>query len=64
MNALESYGFYREAELEAALGADELRTRAVRRLVDRAVRSSTNGVVITDARLPDNPIVYVNPGFE
>jgi PAS domain S-box-containing protein len=64
MNALESYGFYREAELESALGADELRTRAVRRLVDRAVRSSTNGVVITDARLPDNPIVYVNPGFE
>ena len=35
-----------------------------RRLVDLAVRSSGNGVVITDATLPDNPIVYVNPAFE
>jgi PAS domain S-box-containing protein len=35
-----------------------------RRLVDLAVRSSVNGVVITDATLPDNPIVYVNPAFE
>jgi PAS domain S-box-containing protein len=35
-----------------------------RRLVDLAVRSSENGVLITDATLPDNPIVYVNPAFE
>ena len=61
---MRSYEFYREAELEAALGADRLRAREVGRLVDRAVRPSVNGVVITDARLPDNPIVYVNPGFE
>jgi hypothetical protein len=30
----------------------------------RAVAASSNGIVITDPRLPDNPIVYVNPAFE
>ncbi|HZC19160.1 MAG TPA: hypothetical protein VE225_05590 [Rubrobacteraceae bacterium] len=44
---MRSYELYREAELEAALGADRLRAREVRRLVDRAVRSSVNGIVIT-----------------
>jgi PAS domain S-box-containing protein len=34
------------------------------RLLDRAVAASSNGVVITDPGLPDNPIVYVNPAFE
>ncbi|MDP9410594.1 MAG: PAS domain S-box protein [Actinomycetota bacterium] len=36
----------------------------MRRLLDRAVAASSNGVVITDPKLPDNPIVYVNPAFE
>ena len=36
----------------------------MRRLLDRAVAASSNGIVITDPRLPDNPIVYVNPAFE
>ncbi len=37
----------------------------MRRLLDRAVTAaSANGVVITDPRLPDNPIVYTNPAFE
>jgi PAS domain S-box-containing protein len=36
----------------------------LRRLLDRAVAASSNGIVITDPRLPDNPIVYVNPAFE
>jgi PAS domain S-box-containing protein len=36
----------------------------LRRLLDRAVAASSNGIVITDASLPDNPIVYVNPAFE
>jgi PAS domain-containing protein len=35
-----------------------------RRLVDLTVRSSVNGVVITDASLPDSPIVYMSPAFE
>jgi diguanylate cyclase (GGDEF)-like protein/PAS domain S-box-containing protein len=33
-------------------------------LLQRAVESSINGIVITDPRQPDNPIVYVNPAFE
>src|SRR5215210_2150133 len=37
---------------------------AMRRLLDRAVAASANGIVITDPKAPDNPIVYVNPAFE
>src|SRR5215211_1881106 len=36
----------------------------MRRLLDRAVAASSNGIVITDPKAPDNPIVYVNPAFE
>jgi PAS domain S-box-containing protein len=36
----------------------------LRRLLDRAVAASSNGIVITDPKLPDDPIVYVNPAFE
>ena len=31
---------------------------------DRALASSTNGIIITDAGQADNPIIYVNPAFE
>lgn len=34
------------------------------RLRDRAIEASSNGVAITDPNLPDNPMVYVNPGLE
>jgi PAS domain S-box-containing protein len=34
------------------------------RLLDRAVAASANGILITDQRIPDNPIIYVNPAFE
>ena len=66
---MRSYGSYRGRELEEALGeprspSDASRVREVRRLVDRAVYSSADGIVITDATRPDNPIVFVNPGFE
>ena len=44
--------------VERARGDEELRTR------DRAILSSINGIVITDAALPDQPIIYVNPAFE
>jgi PAS domain S-box-containing protein len=36
----------------------------MRRLLDRAVAASSNGIVITDPNVPDDPIVYVNPAFE
>ena len=34
------------------------------RLLDRAVTASTNSIVITDPKQPDDPLVYVNPAFE
>ncbi len=32
-------------------------------LLFQAVESARNGIVITDPNLPDNPIIYSNPGF-
>ncbi len=34
------------------------------RILERAISASSNGIIITDPTKPDNPIVYVNPGFE
>src|SRR5262249_27250087 len=34
------------------------------RLIDRALQSATNGVLIADAEDTDYPIMYVNEGFE
>lgn len=34
------------------------------RLLERAVAASSEGIVITDARTRDNPMIYVNPSFE
>jgi two-component system, cell cycle sensor histidine kinase and response regulator CckA len=34
------------------------------RLRDRALEATDSGVIITDVRLPDNPIIYCNPAFE
>jgi diguanylate cyclase (GGDEF)-like protein/PAS domain S-box-containing protein len=34
------------------------------RLLQRCIESSSNGIVICDAQMPDIPIVYVNPTFE
>ncbi len=33
-------------------------------LQERAITASQNGIVIADARLPDRPVIYVNPAFE
>jgi len=64
MGAVSSQGYYGEAGLEEASGADRIGMREATRLVDLAVRSSVNGVIITDATDSENPIVYVNPAFE
>lgn len=32
-------------------------------LLEKAISSARNGVVITDPRMEDNPIIYVNPAF-
>lgn len=31
---------------------------------DRALATAAEGITISDARLPDNPLVYINAGFE
>ncbi len=33
-------------------------------LRDRAIQAASQGILITDPALPDNPIVYASPGFE
>ncbi|WP_240183444.1 two-component system response regulator [Arenimonas caeni] len=33
-------------------------------LLERAVESSMNGIIIADAQAPDMPVIYVNPAFE
>jgi diguanylate cyclase (GGDEF)-like protein/PAS domain S-box-containing protein len=33
-------------------------------VLGRAIEATRNGVLVTDPRLPDNPIVYANPAFE
>jgi PAS domain S-box-containing protein len=53
-----SPGIYRSSPLERR-SSEELRL-----LLDRAVAASSNGIIITDPNLPDDPIVYVNPAFE
>ncbi len=40
------------------------RVEEVLRLRDRAISASSNGLVISDPKLPDNPLIYVNPAFE
>ncbi|MFB2938132.1 PAS domain S-box protein [Aerosakkonemataceae cyanobacterium BLCC-F154] len=34
------------------------------KLWERAIAASSNGIVITDATKPNNPVIYVNAGFE
>lgn len=39
-------------------------TEEMLQLRERAIIASNNGIVIVDARLPDKPVIYVNPAFE
>jgi PAS domain S-box-containing protein len=38
--------------------------RVTRALLEAAVASASNGIVLADASLPDLPLVFVNPAFE
>jgi PAS domain S-box-containing protein len=40
------------------------RAEAALRLRDRAIRAVAQGILITDATQPDNPIIFASPGFE
>jgi PAS domain S-box-containing protein len=44
--------------------SDRKRVEEALLLRDRAIGAATQGIVITDAGRPDNPITYVSPGFE
>ena len=43
---------------------EQKRVDAALRLRDRAMESSVNAIMITDATRPENPVIYVNPAFE
>jgi PAS domain S-box-containing protein len=55
------------SELEVRV---EARTQTLRenqerlKLQERAIAASNNGIIIVDARQPDNPTIFVNPAFE
>jgi methyl-accepting chemotaxis protein PixJ len=34
------------------------------KLQERAIAAATNGIVISDPKLPDNPLIFCNPAFE
>ncbi|MBZ8180234.1 response regulator [Oscillatoria salina] len=50
-------------ELEKQI-EDRLAAEARLRIVERAIAASSNGIFVTDARRPSQPIIYVNSGFE
>jgi len=43
---------------------DRKRAEAELIMRDRAIQALSQGIVITDPTQPDNPIIYVSPGFE
>ncbi|WP_439627104.1 PAS domain S-box protein [Gemmata sp.] len=43
---------------------DRVRVEHELLLRDRAIRAVTQGIVITDAGQPDNPVIFASPGFE
>lgn len=45
-----------------AMECQQLKTRL--HVMERALAASSNGIILTDANHPDNPIVYANPAFE
>ncbi len=52
------------AAVSRLLGALPAGPRTREALLQRALAASSSGITICDARLPDQPLVYVNPAFE
>jgi PAS domain S-box-containing protein len=44
--------------------AERKRTEETLRLRDRAIQAVSQGILITDPKQPDNPIIYASSGFE
>lgn len=55
---------HRQIEQIQQADLERQRLEETLRLQERAIAASSNGIVITDARQPDNPVIYVNPAFE
>ena len=49
--------------LQEAIGSKQ-QTKETLHLLERAIAASSNGIIITDHRKPDNPIIYCNRAFE
>jgi phosphoserine phosphatase RsbU/P len=47
-----------------ATSLNRRRLEAQLQLKDRALSTTAEGITIADARLPDNPLIYANAGFE
>jgi phosphoserine phosphatase RsbU/P len=47
-----------------AASLERRRIGAQLQLKDRALAATAEGITISDARLPDNPLIYANAGFE
>ena len=52
-----------QMELRHALALRQTEAEQLR-LMGQALNASTDGIVITDARKPDNPLIMANPAFE
>ncbi|MDY7013501.1 MAG: adenylate/guanylate cyclase domain-containing protein [Cyanobacteriota bacterium] len=61
-----SYGIAKDVTERSWGGSDRYRSEVQEafKLRDRALAASSAGIVIADARLPDMPLIYVNPAFE
>jgi adenylate cyclase len=61
-----SYGIAKDVTERSWGGSDRYRTEIQEafKLRDRALAASSVGIVIADVRLPDMPLIYVNPAFE
>ncbi len=61
-----SYGIAQDVTESNWRGSGAYRTgvQETVKLRDQAIAASSVGIVIADARLPDMPLIYVNPAFE
>jgi len=55
---------HRQIEESHQADLERQQLEEILRLQERAIAASRNGIVITDARQPNNPVIYVNPAFE
>ncbi|MBD1915017.1 MULTISPECIES: response regulator [Cyanophyceae] len=55
---------HRQIEQIQQAALERQRLEETLRLQERAIAASSNGIIITDARQPNNPVIYVNPAFE